>query len=575
MHLRSKLPILLLLFLVAVLVTLRANDWRFPFPLVYNFETSAIAAESGKAYTVPLPRDGLNDAPAVLLEGTEVRRPPLAFASELVGWSRVYHYLNGLLTQRFPGLDRHVEWKPLGPGRQMHDDIRRDGAGHFSVWHSNLYFSASDGSDPRVNNRLYRLHVYSSVPPYARTALATACLLLALLLAVRGYRALGARMPALRYYAPGALIALIMLVAFFAAAEIYLRARAPFVDVAWPSYVHPVAGFLMRPREEVRHTNQTEFWVREKTNSLGFLDREPVIPKPPGTYRILVLGDSFVEAAQIPMARKFHVLLEQKLKSASAAKAVDVVAMGFSGTGQSAQLSFYEAFGRSLQPDLVILLVIRNDFANNSPILESIRNGWHPYHPPRLFFEVDGDGFRRVDIDEQWEKHLIHRPGLDPVANTSTNIQVLRRDPAFTRQLDGWRYPPDLDADQMFCADSPPLVFQQATRITGHVFGRFAELARKDRFRILVVAAENLTTLCKGLETTRPVRPDAVIAKAKELAKGAGLELLDLHPAFASKPDPSAAMFRHDTHWNEIGHEWAAAAVADHLKQRPLLLSVQ
>jgi radical SAM protein with 4Fe4S-binding SPASM domain len=45
--------------------------------------------------------------------------------------------------------------KPLGPGKSLHDEIRRQGGGRFSVWGEQLYMSASDNSDPRHNGRTY------------------------------------------------------------------------------------------------------------------------------------------------------------------------------------------------------------------------------------------------------------------------------------------------------------------------------------------------------------------------------------------------------------------------------------
>jgi MoaA/NifB/PqqE/SkfB family radical SAM enzyme len=46
---------------------------------------------------------------------------------------------------------------PLGPAEQLHDDIRREGAGRFSIWGTSVYFSSSDNSDPRRNQRGYTL----------------------------------------------------------------------------------------------------------------------------------------------------------------------------------------------------------------------------------------------------------------------------------------------------------------------------------------------------------------------------------------------------------------------------------
>jgi hypothetical protein len=45
----------------------------------------------------------------------------------------------------------------------MHDLIRQTGRGRYSHWANTLYFSSSDGSDPRTNGRSYRYRVQSTV----------------------------------------------------------------------------------------------------------------------------------------------------------------------------------------------------------------------------------------------------------------------------------------------------------------------------------------------------------------------------------------------------------------------------
>lgn len=84
-------------------------------------------------------------------------------------------------------------------------------------------------------------------------------------------------------------------------------------------------------------------------------------------------------------------------------------AFGYSGTGQLNQLPFYDHFARHQKPALVVLVFVSNDFANNSTILEAIRNGWHPDHPPRVFARSDAanGGYSIIDIDPQWQKHLL------------------------------------------------------------------------------------------------------------------------------------------------------------------------
>ena len=60
--------------------------------------------------------------------------------------------------------------RPLGPAHSSHNDIRLTGAGRFSHWGDWIYFSSSDGSDPRSGRHVYTiesstaLHRLSLVP---------------------------------------------------------------------------------------------------------------------------------------------------------------------------------------------------------------------------------------------------------------------------------------------------------------------------------------------------------------------------------------------------------------------------
>ena len=55
----------------------------------------------------------------------------------------------------------------LGPAHATHQAITYDGAGRFSYWGSTLFFSSSDGSDPRSNGRSYAYTDYEVPPDWA------------------------------------------------------------------------------------------------------------------------------------------------------------------------------------------------------------------------------------------------------------------------------------------------------------------------------------------------------------------------------------------------------------------------
>ena len=51
-------------------------------------------------------------------------------------------------------------------------------------------------------------------------------------------------------------------------------------------------------------------------NEHGWSDRAYPLEKPADTYRIVVLGDSYVEAKEVPLEKTFHKLLEKDLRPA-------------------------------------------------------------------------------------------------------------------------------------------------------------------------------------------------------------------------------------------------------------------
>jgi hypothetical protein len=54
---------------------------------------------------------------------------------------------------------------PLGPAHVQHNEIRAQGGGRFSLWHQTIYFSSTDGSDPRRNGPIYSVRVRPKVWP--------------------------------------------------------------------------------------------------------------------------------------------------------------------------------------------------------------------------------------------------------------------------------------------------------------------------------------------------------------------------------------------------------------------------
>ncbi len=124
-----------------------------------------------------------------------------------------------------------------------------------------------------------------------------------------------------------------------------------------------------------------------RINSQGFRDREHAKTKPSGAFRVAVLGDSFVEAMQVPLEQAFWHLLERELQDCETLRGqkVEVMAFGTSGYGTAQELLTLRHQVWDYQPDVVILAFFNgNDVANNSRELQ--KETMKPY-----FVFRDGD----------------------------------------------------------------------------------------------------------------------------------------------------------------------------------------
>lgn len=146
--------------------------------------------------------------------------------------------------------------------------------------------------------------------------------------------------------------------------EIYGQALATF----YPGYTvlryvpdHEI-GWKFVPSIEFISTNKhwfsKEFSVPVKVNSAGFRDREHSIENSENAVRIALLGDSMVEAVQVPFEKTAGQILEHDLNSPQAAKPfkkAEVLNFGISGFGTGQSFLAYLSYARSYHPKYVFV----------------------------------------------------------------------------------------------------------------------------------------------------------------------------------------------------------------------------
>ena len=100
-----------------------------------------------------------------------------------------------------------------------------------------------------------------------------------------------------------------------------------------------------------------------RTNSFGMRGPEISIEKPPGTYRIAIIGDSFTFGWGVEVEKSFVQVTERSLNaSLSGKQKIEVLNFGVPGYSTFQEAALLESLGAQFKPDAVVVYFIENDF---------------------------------------------------------------------------------------------------------------------------------------------------------------------------------------------------------------------
>jgi len=132
----------------------------------------------------------------------------------------------------------------------------------------------------------------------------------------------------------------------------------------------PELGWALNPNSHGWYTGEGRSYFQ--VNAAGRHDEDVPTSKPPGTFRIAVLGDSFTEAKQVPVEQNFCSLIQSNLKNCDAlhASRVEVLNFGVAGYGTIQELLMMRQRVWQYSPDMVMLVFfVENDvFDNSAPL---------------------------------------------------------------------------------------------------------------------------------------------------------------------------------------------------------------
>ena len=408
---------------------------------------------------------------------------------------------------------------------------------------------------------------------------------------VRALRA--ATRTALRMAAWNALFIIAGLLLIALVGEGYLRLANPFLESS-ASFLHFVDGVgpIRKPNSELRFANwDDDIFVVSRTNSLGFLDREPVsAERAAAGCHIAFIGDSFVESKEVPIADKFHVRLEEMAARELPRLNIATQAYGISNTGQINQLPFYDEYARHLNPKLLILVFYVNDFTDNPIATQALKYGADPDRMPFMSAQRDEHGtmklrpphpeFQRFMLPSRpqhwhgraWKRLIqvsyfakwLHTKGLriwvDHLPRpTDEWADMIAERPCCSWLLDVWRPGERVFIEHHHLAEEylPP-IYEDALEYTAFGIDQFKRRADRDGVRLAILSA----TADMG------TRGDPQFDRLNAIAETRGIPVIsDYDYIVRQEHDEWNGRWDANIHWNATGHQWVAEAILEWLKE--------
>jgi hypothetical protein len=310
-----------------------------------------------------------------------------------------------------------------------------------------------------------------------------------------------------------------------------------------------------------------EFSISTQWNSLGFNDDDHSFENPSRHFRIVVLGDSLVEALEVSRHQSFHKLLEKKLNAMSHEQKFEVIALGRAGNGARRNYQWLEQLGMKYRPDLVMMEFFpTNDVLDDSNDLRLLR---------------DEQILKLRKISPLMDRPAIYRPKSDSFILNHSKLFPMIAQSLVNLRFRFFRYSlpshEQIPVQYFIYAADYPHVWKRAWKTTLEHINKTRELASSGESDFLLIYFSERFKLSKEdqelLLKTYPAmaqykwdfdHPQKIL---DHFSKSNRIRFLNLEPLFAAEYQMNKIPlhYEYDGHWNLAGHNLAAEMILRYL----------
>tara|TARA_B100001559_G_C16482204_1_gene614348 strand:+ start:96 stop:1166 length:1071 start_codon:yes stop_codon:yes gene_type:complete len=301
-------------------------------------------------------------------------------------------------------------------------------------------------------------------------------------------------------------------------------------------------SFIFKAKEN-RSITQSKYWnfynpQRIKINNFGFRNDHNYDVKEQNI--VSVIGDSYVEAVQVPFAKTFYNILEENIDNK-----FKVYSFGFSGAPLSQYLKWAEFSVDKFNVSHLVINVVANDF-DESLLKYKQSPGFH-------YFEKCGQNYCNVLVPYKKKKYKAILGKSNLTRYLVSNLQILnisKNISFFFEQFDNKK---NTKANKKYFANTSTDNSTQRikdSKLSVRLFLEKLDLIKLEKKNIILMIDGRFYS--SNYDGYFPLMREYFIQESMKK----GFKIIDLKKSFDRnyKKNKKKFEFKKDGHWNSLGH---------------------